>query len=404
MLILKDKTRSICHICFKEIDAQVVERGSGVYLIKDCPEHGQFEVLIEKDPWVYKRLMNKASYIEKTPFINLALSATHLCDLNCNICYLPKRDDFNLSIDDIKNIVSEFTGRYIWISGGEPLLRDDLPEIIKYIVANRKIPCLLTNGLKLNDINYVTELKKAGLEWIHFSFNGFDDRIYEQINGQRLLNAKLKALNNIKKINIHTVLSVVLTRNLNEKALKEIYWYCLKNNSFIKQLRIRSSVHIGKHTEEENFYLSELIELFGKAIKVSKEELVMHTLSKPERYFVYDYNNTYMPCHLEIDLFILLMDLFKIKENGNSLFKKIKITFKLLPRVGIKNLVKMILLKLAKRKRLIDFSICLRAWPDKYRIDLGEIQRCPSAYVTCNNKRILPFCYALILNEKNNIL
>jgi len=402
MDILKETTKSICPSCFKEITAKVIEENRQVYLLKKCAEHGEFKVLIEKDSSFYKRLMNRDFLEHQIPFINLAISITHLCDLNCNICYLPKRDDYFPSLESTKKVISEFRGEYIWLTGGEPLLRKDLLQIITYISENGKIPVILTNGLKLADKGYVRRLKKSGLGWFHFSFNGFNDDIYEKVNGKRLLKTKLEALRNIKKAKIPTVLSVILVKGINDNELGKIYRYCLKNTSFIFQLRIRSAVHVGKHTQAECLYLSEIVKMMSTIIGISEEKVINHALGRGLHYSLH--GEHHMPCHLEIDLFSLLMEEIEMDGIGNSIIKKIRAIFRLLPKIGLRNFLKMVLAKLAGKKRLLEFTIRIRTWPDKHRIDLGEIQRCASGYATCDGNRILPFCYALVLNEKKHLL
>lgn len=402
MDVLKENTKSICPNCFKEISAKVIEENEQVYLTKECVEHGKFKVLIEKSPWLYKKLMNTEFLEKKTSFRRLLFPITHLCNLSCNQCYLPKRDNYNFPLEDMERIISSFDYKRVTLSGGEPTLREDLPDVIERITRNCKDVILPTNGLRLTNINYLKRLKNSGLKSINFSFNGFNEKIYEKINGQKLLKIKLKALRNIKKAKIPTTLSIMLVRGINENEIKKIYRYCLKNNSFIKQFRIRSSVYVGRHIEKECFYLSEILKMFSKVIGVSEEKLVAHSLEKGMYYSEYNINP--MPCHLEIDLFSLLMDEVGIETRANPLLKKIKAVFKILPKVGLKNLFKMFLRKLMKKEPLIEFKIYLRSWPDKYRIDLSEIQRCPSGHVTADAKNILPFCYALILNEKNSIL
>ncbi len=67
--ILKEKTKSLCPICFEEIDGEVVELDGRVYLKKNCAVHGKFDVLIEKDASLYKALMNESSPLENTAHI-----------------------------------------------------------------------------------------------------------------------------------------------------------------------------------------------------------------------------------------------------------------------------------------------------------------------------------------------
>ena len=120
MSILKENTKSICPVCFQELAASVIEENGQVYLVKRCVEHGEFKVLIEKDPSFYKRFMNKDSLGHQAPFANLAISVTHLCDFNCNICYLPERDNYAASFEQVKRAGSGFTGTFIWLTGVEP--------------------------------------------------------------------------------------------------------------------------------------------------------------------------------------------------------------------------------------------------------------------------------------------
>lgn len=347
--------------------------------------------------------MNKELLQEnKSSFKVLAFSVTHLCNLSCSSCYLPKRDNFDFSLNDMKRIISEFKGAWIRLSGGEPTLRENLPQIIEYIVKNGKKAALLTNGLRLADSKYVKCLKNAGLNWIHFSLNGLNDNVYKKIDGQRLLKVKLKALRNIKREKIPTALSIMLVKGINENELRKIYRYCLRNTSFIKQLRIRSSVGVGRYAQEECFYLSEIVGMVSKIIGISKETLVDHSLGKVRYYSAH--NTNHMPCHLEANLFSLLMCDIDKNRKCNYPFRIIQIIFKLMLKIGIINLIQVIFRKATKKEPLLEFSLRIRAWPDKYRIDLGEIQRCPSAYVAGPDNRIFPFCYALILNENDNIL
>jgi len=58
MFILKEQTKSLCPTCFQEILAQVYEEGGKVYMKKNCPQHGDFVFVIEKDAYLYKKLMN----------------------------------------------------------------------------------------------------------------------------------------------------------------------------------------------------------------------------------------------------------------------------------------------------------------------------------------------------------
>jgi len=405
MIVLKDKIKSICHICFKEIDAKVVELDNNIFLLKECSKHGQFRVLLEKDSIFYKKLMNKPSSVEKIPFFNVVVPVTHECNLNCNICYLPQRDGHLFTFEEIKKIILDFEGKEIVLSGGEPTMREDLPEIIEFIVKNGKNAILVTNGLRLTDINYVRRLKSAGVTRVYFSFNTFNNDNYKKINGENLLKSKLKALKNLKKEKVPTLISVMIVKDINDKELRRIYWYCLRNLSFVKQLRIKSSVPVGKYTESRCIYLSEMVKMISKIIGVSEDVIINHSIELESKMSKFGSRLTaHKPCHIEIDLFSLLMKEIGINHTYNPISKKMLAIFKLLPRLGLINIFKMVIRKLMGKKKLLDFGIGITTFPDKYRIDLSEMVLCHTGHLLRDGKTILPFCTALILNEKNNIL
>jgi organic radical activating enzyme len=80
---------------------------------------------------------------------------------------LTKRGDRELTTDEWKIIIDkawEVGIPHILFTGGEPTLRDDLPELIKHAENNGQVTGLLTNGLKLGDTKYLNSLLQAGLD------------------------------------------------------------------------------------------------------------------------------------------------------------------------------------------------------------------------------------------------
>lgn len=397
MEILKDKTKSICPECFKELQAMVYEEGNQVFLVKECPEHGKFEILIEKDAEFYKRIMHKEFRKERIPFLKLALPITHQCNLSCQVCYAPDRENKDFSVEELRVAIQDFKGRLIKLTGGEPTLSKNLLFLIETIHGSGKVGGLVTNGINLTNTDYVKILKKAGLKQVAIAFHGgFRDDIYEKINGQKLLKEKLKALKNLKKAGMEVVLSVTLVRGVNEDELAKIYRYYLNNKSFIKLLRIRSLSQIGRYVKTNPFCLSEIIDLMSKASGFTKEELI-------EPFFQYHPLFHYSTCRFRIDLHNSFI--YRINKQGiqNKRFRKIRFILESLSLFGVRKTVEMIINKIKGKKRLLDAEIAIRIWPDKERIDFGEIQYCPTAILT-SNREFLPFCYGIIMEEKSCLL
>ncbi len=222
METIKDHTKSLCPECYKKIDATVVTDGDRVIMIKNCQTHGTFRGLVEKDVNFYKKIISAKkddSNFNRCLMINI----THACNLKCHLCYLPRRDTKkDPSMEAIKKAIRNYPGPAISLSGGEPTMREELPEIISYITEEEKIPILVTNGVKLSDYDYLKKLKDAGLLIINFSCNGFTEDVFLSIENAPLLNIKMKALSNIKKLGIKTQFSFTMSEGINENQRESL--------------------------------------------------------------------------------------------------------------------------------------------------------------------------------------
>ena len=82
---------------------------------------------------------------------------------------LAKRVDQELDTDDWKRIINQAWQNgipHLVFTGGEPTLRDDLPELIQHAENNGQVTGLLTNGAKLADAAYTQQLLQSGIDHI----------------------------------------------------------------------------------------------------------------------------------------------------------------------------------------------------------------------------------------------
>ena len=97
----------------------------------------------------------------------LDLALTYRCNNDCAHCYnVEGRDLKELSTDDWKRILDkawELGIPHIIFTGGEPTLREDLPELVAHAEKNGQITGLNTNARRLSDPHYVEKLVAAGL-------------------------------------------------------------------------------------------------------------------------------------------------------------------------------------------------------------------------------------------------
>jgi len=133
-------------------------------------------------------------------------SLTNRCNLRCSMCAIEKTpaEENELSVPEIKAIIlqiKELGVKHLILSGGEPLLREDLTTIVEYACKNisGRID-IITNGTLFNSL-LIENLLKARLNHITFSIDGLK-KTNDEIRG---IGSFDKAINNIKKLNDYKV-------------------------------------------------------------------------------------------------------------------------------------------------------------------------------------------------------
>ena len=140
----------------------------------------------------------------------LRISVTDRCQMKCFYCLpngsppaMPK--DQILTFEEIYKIarISADMGiRRIRITGGEPLLRKELPSLIEMIssIPSIEVVAMTTNALTLED--QISALEKAGLTHISISIDSLDRGAFEKMTGLDALEKVMNALEKIKKTSI----------------------------------------------------------------------------------------------------------------------------------------------------------------------------------------------------------
>lgn len=279
------KTKSVCPVCIKDLDANIIEENNKVYISKNCNKHGQFKIIICEDSSFYKQL-NKLfmNFYQNAPLKKpksmYSLFLTLKCNLNCPICYtnanVTPYEEPDLKF--IENAIKPFKNIEIALFGGEATIREDLPDIIKCVEDTGNIPLLVTNGIKISNLDYLKKIKSKKLI-VLFQFDGFDDEITQKLRGAGLLKIKEQALSNLEKLNIPSTLEVAVAKDVNDDQLGSILNLAV-DNGFIKQICYRATGYIGrkgvhsKHTPTVN----NLIETLEKQThgRVSKKDIISY--------------------------------------------------------------------------------------------------------------------------------
>ena len=166
------------------------------------------------------------------PIRDLRISVTDRCNFRCRYC-MPKEifgDDFEfmkrdqlLSFEELERIATIYAGmgvKKLRITGGEPLLRKDLHELIASLNAIEGIEDigLTTNGLLLK--KHGQKLYDAGLRRLNISLDALDDELFGQINDRGIGTSRiLEQIKYAQSIGFEIKINMVVQKGLNDHEI-----------------------------------------------------------------------------------------------------------------------------------------------------------------------------------------
>jgi len=151
------------------------------------------------------------------PPLWLLFELTYRCPLHCVFCYNPtdfSRTGAELATDDWLRVLREARALgsvQLGLSGGEPLVRDDLEIIVAEAHSLGFYTNLITSGVGLNE-SRIQALKAGGLDHIQLSFQDSTREMNDFLSSTRTFELKSKVAALIKKHDYPMVLNVVLHR------------------------------------------------------------------------------------------------------------------------------------------------------------------------------------------------
>jgi pyruvate-formate lyase-activating enzyme len=214
---------------------------------------------------------------EVSPFSTVIVDITHRCNMACANCYVPNREIPDLDASWVLSVLGRLPrGTFVRLVGGEPTLRNDLPELIRAIRALGLHPVVVSNGLRFADRNYVRTLKASGLQIAYLSFNGgFDDDLYETLDDMRCAAKKIAAFENLKAEHLYTSIGMIVVRGVNEREVTPVLEAVLRSRN-VREFHLRSVGAMGRHMKTDPLTLPELRSLFAHSAGVAEDSLDPH--------------------------------------------------------------------------------------------------------------------------------
>lgn len=293
-------THSVCPVCLKRIDADIVRFEDTIRLVKTCHEHGLFgaviwrakpdfaswgKVILGANDFAHTSAQATAHITgqsdcphacglcagHKQRSCTVLFEITHDCNLHCPVCFAnaspasTKSEVLPLerALEQITWIHKQAGAVVLQISGGEPTLYPYLIEVVQ--AASKLFPAVQinTNGIVLAEQPSMAKaLKDAGVSWIFLQFDGDNDAIYTQLRGQALLETKRKAIEHCKEAGLAVILVATVVAGVNDTHLGNLLRYGLALFPTVRGIHLQPMTLSGRnnfHTKTPNITLPEVI-------------------------------------------------------------------------------------------------------------------------------------------------
>lgn len=189
------------------------------------------------------------------PLRDLRISVIDRCNFRCQYCmpaeiygpdfaFLPKSELLTYEeIERLAKIFVELGVEKIRLTGGEPLLRKDLPYLVEMLskIENLKDIGLTTNGVLLP--KHAKALKAAGLKRVNVSLDSLKDELFGEINGRNVgVEPVLKGIRAAQDAGLGVKINMVVKKGLNDSEIIPMAQFC-KDNGL--QLRYIEYMDVG---------------------------------------------------------------------------------------------------------------------------------------------------------------
>ncbi len=173
------------------------------------------------------------------PVSNIRISLNSGCNLRCIYCHREGecKPEKRMSSDDIKAILQvagDIGIRSVKFTGGEPLLRPDIIDIIQSVPKGIE-SSITTNGTLLGKMAH--DLRKAGLSRVNISIDSLNRDTYQSITGVDALEDALDGINASLDAGLVPIkINMVLLKGFNEDEIDDFIAFTARDHRLILQV------------------------------------------------------------------------------------------------------------------------------------------------------------------------
>lgn len=220
---------------------------------------------------------------------NLRIAVTQRCNLHCIYCHKEGEDhplDIEMTPNEIAQIITLAAGfgvEKIKITGGEPLIRNDIIEIVEETkqIAGIKEVSMTTNGVFLG--SFAQDLKRVGLDRVNVSLDSVDSEVHRMITGAYIVEEVLQGIIEAGRSGLSPVkINMVVLKDVNDKQIWQMFEFARKNNAILQLIELESPV-------ENDFYRKYHADLglIEELLKRRAEQIIVRSMHHRKKYILH---------------------------------------------------------------------------------------------------------------------
>jgi radical SAM protein with 4Fe4S-binding SPASM domain len=202
------------------------------------------------------------------------------------MCDIPQNNLAELPIEKVKEVIrgaADLDFRIFVFSGGEPLIRGDIFELISLVKVNGMSACVTSNGCLITD-EAAGKLSRAGVDVVNVSVEG-PKEIHDFLRGRETFDKAVLALENLRKHKIESTVAVMVSR-YNYEHLPYICELAQKLGSTTIRFQPFSQIFINDTKKAGDFFIEKkdtpkLKQVLDKVIEFCRQR---HIALNPDNY------------------------------------------------------------------------------------------------------------------------
>ena len=212
----------------------------------------------------------------------LRLSVTDRCDLRCHYCMPEGFKDFEepadwLTFDEIERVIRAFAElgtRRIRITGGEPLVRKNIPELASRLSSLPGIEDLSisSNATRLQKL--ARPLKEAGISRINVSLDTLKADRFKEITGGGKLEKVINGLLAASEAGFQPVkINMVVMRGVNDDEVEDMVQFCIDHDFTLRFIETMPMGDTGREASQQYIPLDEIHQRLEKKYNMVKANM-----------------------------------------------------------------------------------------------------------------------------------